>query len=136
MDDAGNIVQQVDCSVAPEQTTEPSLAGEVPNGGGPPPVAGAAISPILIMLLGGSLLGSGATAFTLAWLPSRRPRPQETESCQALPVTWAKRSPRLQRATPDDARSLLRLAYGFVIVATSAAVTLLLLSRAGGPRRH
>ena len=77
VDDTGSTVQQVDCAGAapeptptatpapsPTATPAPSPAGEMPNGGGPPPPSADMLSPGMILLIGGSLaaLGVGAVA--------------------------------------------------------------------------
>lgn len=132
VDDAGVVVQQVDCAATPG----PSPAGDVPNGGGPPPLTGGAVSPGLLMVVGASLLSGGLATFALSWLPFRRSRRREPVPAQdALAATLPEPTPRPRRPQPTGARaSLLPLASGIAVTAMMAAAALLVWSRAGHPR--
>ncbi len=74
VDDAGATVQQVNCAAGeptPTATPEPSPAAEVPNGGGPPAQDASALSPAMMLFLGGSLAAAGLGAIALPWLRLR-----------------------------------------------------------------
>ena len=77
VDDTGAIVHQVNCAEAtptpsPTPSPEPSPAGEVPNGGGAPPIPNGSYSPAIILLVGGSLAVAGLAMIAL---PRLRLRP-------------------------------------------------------------
>ncbi len=77
VDDTGAIIHQVNCAEAiptpsPTPSPEPSPAGEVPNGGGAPPLTSGSSSPAMILLLGGSLAVAGLAMIAL---PRLRLRP-------------------------------------------------------------
>ena len=76
VDASGVTVDQVNCAGAgatptPTPTPEPSPAGEVPNGGGPPPSSAGALSPGMMVLIGGSLAAAGLGAIALPRLRLR-----------------------------------------------------------------
>ncbi len=58
VDDTGATVQQVNCAGATPSPT-PSPAAEVPNGRGSPAPAAGALSPAMMLFLGGSLAAAG-----------------------------------------------------------------------------
>ncbi len=75
VDDTGAIVHQVNCADAtptpsPTPSPEPSPAGEIPNGGGAPPITSGSPSPAMILLVGGSLAVAGLAMIAL---PRLRP---------------------------------------------------------------
>jgi hypothetical protein len=76
VDDTGAVVHQVNCAggvasePSPTPSPEPSSIANVPNGGGAPPVPGAVTSPLLMLVVGGSMVVIGAA--TLA-LPALQP---------------------------------------------------------------
>ena len=81
VDDTGAIVHQVNCAEAtptptssptPTPTPEPVPAGEIPTGGGEPPITSGSSSPVMILLVGGSLAVAGVV---LIALPRLRLRP-------------------------------------------------------------
>ncbi len=77
VDDTGAIVHQVNCAEAtstpsPTPSPEASPVGEVPNGGGAPPITSGSSSPAMILLVGGSLAVAGLAVIAL---PRLRPRP-------------------------------------------------------------
>ena len=77
VDDTGAIVHQVNCAEAtstpsPTPSPEPSPVGEVPNGGGAPPITSGSSSPAMILLVGGSLAVAGLAVIAL---PRLRLRP-------------------------------------------------------------
>ena len=75
VDDTGAIVHQANCvGVAPSPTPspEPSPVGEIPNGGGAPPITSGSPSPAMISLVGGSLAVAGLAMIAL---PRLRLRP-------------------------------------------------------------
>ena len=77
IDDTGAIVHQVNCAEAtptptPSPTPEPAPAAEVPNGGGAPPITSGSSSPVMILLVGGSLAVAGLAMMAL---PRLRLRP-------------------------------------------------------------
>jgi hypothetical protein len=93
VDDTGVIVHQVNCAGAatpepsptpspepsptpspepsPTPSPEPSPAADVPNGGGPPPLAGDALSDAAMIYLGGSMAAAGVVTVALSWLGLR-----------------------------------------------------------------
>ena len=79
VDDSGAIVHQVNCAAAtptptptPSPTPTPVPVAEVPDGGGAPPIASGTSSPVMILLIGGSLAVAGVA---LIALPRLRLRP-------------------------------------------------------------
>ncbi len=70
VDDAGVVIHEVSCGAeaAPSPTANPSPPFDVPNGGGVPPVSGGVLSPLIMVLSGGSMFAAGLTAITLSWL--------------------------------------------------------------------
>ncbi len=77
VDDTGAIVHQVNCAEAtstpsPTPSPEPSPVGEVPNGGGAPPIPSGSPSPAMMLLVGGSLAVAGLAMIAL---PRLRLRP-------------------------------------------------------------
>ena len=75
VDNTGAIVHQVNCAEAtptPTPSPEPSSVAEVPDGGGAPPIASGSSSPVMILLVGGTLAIAGVA---LIALPRLRLRP-------------------------------------------------------------
>ncbi len=73
VDDTGTVVHQVSCAAAatPTPSPEPTPPADVPNGGGPPPISGGALSPAMIVLIGGSMAAAGLATITLPRLRLR-----------------------------------------------------------------
>jgi hypothetical protein len=77
VDDMGSVVHQVNCGggVAPEPSptasSEPSPVADVPNGGGAPPELDSVISPLFMLVVGGSMVAVGMATFALPALHSR-----------------------------------------------------------------
>ena len=69
VDDTGAIVHQVNCAA------EPSPAAAVPNGGGPPPPSSNALSPAMMVLIGGFMAAAGLATIARPWLRLRHSRP-------------------------------------------------------------
>ncbi len=78
VDDTGAIVHQVNCAAeatptpSPTPSPEPSPVGEIPNGGGAPPLPSGSPSLAMTLLVGGSLAVAGLAIFAL---PRLRLRP-------------------------------------------------------------
>jgi len=76
VDDTGAVVHQVNCAGAtpepsPTPSPEPSPVADVPNGGGPPPVSGGDMAPLMMVLLGASVAAAGLGAIALPRLRLR-----------------------------------------------------------------
>ena len=78
VDDSGATVHQVDCpgvaaqsTPTPTPTPTPQPVGEIPNGGGAPPLTSGASSPAMILLVGGSLAVAGVALIALPRLRLR-----------------------------------------------------------------
>ena len=65
-----------------DPSPEPSPAGEIPSGGGPPPVVEGAVWPVVTLLIGGSIaLGSGVSLTLMCG-----GRPSFSSFCYRLPI--------------------------------------------------
>ncbi len=123
VDDTGAIVHQVNCAEAtptpsPTPSPGPSPAGEVPNGGGAPPIPSGSNSPAMILLVGGSLAVAGLAMIAL---PRLRLRP-------ALAV--AASSPRgVYRGGSGTRRGRSSAAIGLTLVGLYAVAMFLILQR-------
>ncbi len=123
VDDTGAIVHQVDCAKAtptptPSPTPEPSPAGEIPNGGGAPPLPSGSTSPAMILLVGGSLAVAGLAIFAL---PQLRLRPS-----LAVAASSPQRDYRWGRGTRRGRSST---ALGLTLVGLCAVAMFLILRR-------
>ncbi len=123
VDDTGAIVHQVNCAEAtpapsPTPSPEPSPAGEVPNGGGAPPITSGSSSPAMILLLGGSLAVAGLAMIAL---PRLRLRPS-----LAVAVSSPHRG---YRGGSGTRRGRSSRALGLTLVGLGAVVMFLILRR-------
>ena len=119
VNNTGAIVHQVNCAVAtpsPTPSPEPTPAAEVPNGGGAPPVSGGSPSPVMILLVGGSLAVAG---LVLISLPRLRLRPS---------LAVAAPSPQGEvRGAREIRREPPAAALGLALAVLCAALALILL---------
>lgn len=123
VDDTGAIVHQVNCAEAtptpaPTPSPEPSPVGEVPNGGGAPPLPSGSSSPAMILLAGGSLAAAGLAMIAL---PRLRLRP-------ALAVA-ASSPQRDYRGVSGTRRGRSSSAFGLTLVGLCAVAMFLILRR-------
>lgn len=116
VDDTGSVVQQVQCTgevvtqpsptpspeASPSPSPEPSPVGDVPNGGGAPPVAGDAPLAAMMVLTGGCVAAAGVATGALSWMRLRyssvvgtttRPhaQPSGPDACRGEPTSAAVR---------------------------------------------
>lgn len=127
VDDTGAVVDEVACADAgsqpsptPSPTPEPAAPANVPNGGGRPPVAGGGLSPLMMMLVGGSLAAMGLVAITFPRLQPRRSLVTASSSSRLADQRKAKGGSRRSRVAALSDMALL----GIV-----AAVALLVFGR-------
>jgi hypothetical protein len=140
VDGTGAVVDQVNCSQplvaasptpspAPTPSPEASPAADVPNGGGAPPIPGSALSPAMMVTLGGSMAAAGMAFITRSW---RRlsPRPTVSLSSSLEQVTGAPPSP--GRPRRSRSRGLAEsVGFGLALGALVALITLLVVRRRG-----
>ena len=128
VDDTGAIVHQANCAPepsltptapSPAPTPEPSPA-EVPNGGGPPPLPGNALSPAIMVLIGGSMAAAGIASVARPWLRLRHllrraaPSPQQE---------LAAARPQAQRGGANGFRgALFSVGLGLALMGITAAI--------------
>ncbi len=127
VDDTGAIIDQVNCgdetaptpTPSPTPTAEPSPPSDVPNGGGMPPVSGGVLSPLIMVLSGGSIFAAGLAAITLPWLRLRRTL-VPTSSTPPARLT-------AESAVRDSAGGgwMATVAYSLVLVGLAAIAVLL-----------
>ncbi len=125
VDDTGAIVHQVNCAEAtptptpsPTPSPEPSSAGEVPNGGGAPPIPSGSYSPAMILLVGGSLAVAGVAMIAL---PRLRLRPALADAASS--------SQRDYRGGSGTRRDRSSSALGLTLVGLCAVAMFFILRR-------
>ncbi len=123
VDDTGAIVHQVNCAEAtptpsPTPSPEPSPVGEIPNGGGAPPLPSGSPSPAMTLLVGGSLAVAGLAIFAL---PRLRLRP-----ALAVAVSSPQRD---YRGGSGTRRGRSSTAFGLTLVGLCAVAMFLILRR-------
>ncbi len=125
VDDAGATIDQVNCAAeatpTPTATPEPSPPAGVPNGGGPPSPAAGALSPTMMLLLGGSLAAAGLGAIAL-------PRLRLRTSTAAAPAPPLRRSA-ARRGRGGHAGKAGYSTVGLVAVALTAVMVFRFLRR-------
>ena len=91
VDDTGAVVNQVNCGAeatptpSPTPSPQPSPVNGIPNGGGPPLVSDGGLSPLMMMLLGGSMAAAGLLAIALLRLQPRWSLVTASSACPAGP---------------------------------------------------
>lgn len=133
VDDTGTVVHQVNCGgVAPEPTPspspEPSPAGEVPNGGGPPPLSSDTWSSAVMVLIGGAVAALGVATITVSWL---RVRPLVAAAPFSVQRESAAARLDTQRRPVNAAEGRFSGALGLALLGFAVAVVLLLFGRRG-----
>jgi hypothetical protein len=138
VDGTGAVVDQVSCgeagaaasptpSPAPTPSPEASPVADVPNGGGAPPVGGGALTPAMMVTLGGSMAAAGMAFIARSWALLRS-GPTALFSSSREKVMAARRP--AQRAERSKSRTwVASTGFGLALAALVALVTLLVVRR-------
>jgi hypothetical protein len=146
VDDTGSVVHQVECAGAatpepqptpspeptPTPSPEPSPAADVPNGGGPPPLADNALSDATMIFLGGLVSAAGVVTVALSWL-GLRPRPVVGPAASLAPREAKAARRHAQSEEPDSLRGeAISVGLGLALVGLLATGVVFLLLRHAG----